>query len=121
MALIPEGEADKSLLAVSQALAGYYDEAFEGVAAISPLNEVVMLLAMKKNQEAWHKIEKMNVTTAREYYVKAIVANRLERVAEAIIFIETALALDPSLLEIAKVDSDIIDLLPDEQKIKTDL
>ena len=34
--------------------------------------------------------------------------------------IETALSLDPSLLETAKVDGDIIDLLPEEQKIKND-
>ena len=31
-----------------QALAGYYNDAFEKVAATSPFNEVVMLLAMKK-------------------------------------------------------------------------
>lgn len=117
MALIPEGKAYKPLLAVSQALAGYYEEAFDGIAATGPLNEVVMLLAMKKNQEAWNKLEKMKVSTAREYYVMAIAANRLEKVAEAIIYIEMALKLDPSLLEIAKIDSDIIDLLPEEQRI----
>ena len=35
-----------------------------------------------------------------------------------IMSIEKALELDPSLLEVAKVDGDIIDLLPEEQKIK---
>ena len=79
-----------------------------------------MLLAMKKNQEAWDKISQMNIGTAREYYVKAIAANRLEKIGEAIMSIETALSLDPSLLETAKVDGDIIDLLPEEQKIKND-
>ena len=77
-----------------------------------------MLLAMKKNEEAWQKISSMNITTAREYYVKAIAANRLEKVGDAIMCIEKALELDPSLLEVARVDGDIIDLLPEEQKLK---
>ena len=104
--------------AIVQALAGYYNDAFEKVAATSPFNEVVMLLAMKKNQEAWDKISTMDVETAREYYIKAIAANRLEKIGDAIMSIEKALELDPSLLEVAKVDGDIIDLLPEEQKIK---
>ena len=58
------------------------------------------------------------VETAREYYIKAIAANRLEKIGDAIMSIEKALELDPSLLEVAKVDGDIIDLLPEEQKIK---
>lgn len=99
-------------------MAGYYNDAFEKVAATSPFNEVVMLLAMKKNQEAWDKISTMDVETAREYYIKAIAANRLEKIGDAIMSIEKALELDPSLLEVAKVDGDIIDLLPEEQKIK---
>ena len=116
MALIPADQVNPQLLAVSQALAGYYDEAYDVIAASSPLNEVLMLLALKRNAEAWTKLEAMKVSTAREYYVKAIAANRLDKVAEAIIYLEMALAQDPSLLEIAKVDSDVLDLLPDEQQ-----
>ena len=41
-----------------------------------------------------------------------------EKIGDAIMSIEKALELDPSLLEVAKVDGDIIDLLPEEQKIK---
>ncbi|WP_303010722.1 tetratricopeptide repeat protein [uncultured Bacteroides sp.] len=120
LALVPEEAVSDDLQAIVQALAGYYDDAFEKVAATGPLNEVVMLLAMKRNQEAWDKISAMNVKTAREYYVKAIAANRLEKVGEAIMSIEKALELDPTLLETARVDGDIIDLLPEEQKIKND-
>ena len=120
LTLAPEEAVSEDLKAIVQALAGYYDDAFDKVAATSPFNEVVMLLAMKKNQEAWDKISQMNIGTAREYYVKAIAANRLEKIGEAIMSIETALSLDPSLLETAKVDGDIIDLLPEEQKIKND-
>ena len=102
LTLVPEEAVSEDLQAIVQALAGYYNDAFEKVAATSPFNEVVMLLAMKKNQEAWD----------------TIAANRLEKIGDAIMSIEKALELDPSLLEVAKVDGDIIDLLPEEQKIK---
>ena len=118
LTLVPEEAVSEDLQAIVQALAGYYNDAFEKVAATSPFNEMVMLLAMKKNQEAWDKISTMDVETAREYYIKAIAANRLEKIGDAIMSIEKALELDPSLLEVAKVDGDIIDLLPEEQKIK---
>lgn len=120
LTLVPEEVVADDLQAIVQAMAGYYDDAFEKVASTSPFNEVVMLLAMKKNQEAWDKISTMSIETAREYYVRAIAANRLEKVGDAIMSIEKALELDPSLLETARVDGDIIDLLPEEQKIKTD-
>lgn len=118
LTLVPEEAVSPDLLAIVQAMAGYYNDAFEKVAAMSPINEVVMLLAMKRNEEAWQKISAIQITTAREYYIKAIVANRLEMAGDAIMCIEKALEMDPALLEIAKVDGDIIDLLPEEQKIK---
>ena len=90
--------------AIVQALAGYYNDAFEKVAATSPFNEVVMLLAMKKNQEAWDKISTMDVETAREYYIKAIAANRMEKVGDAIMSIEKALELDPYWLIFGRGD-----------------
>ncbi len=120
LSLAPQEAVSEDLKAIVQAMAGYYDDAFDKVASTSPFNEVVMLLAMKKNQEAWDKLSQMHITKAREYYVKAIAANRLEKIGDAIMSIETALSLDPSLLETAKVDGDIIDLLPEEQKLKND-
>lgn len=120
LALVPEEAVSGDLKAIVQAMAGYCEDAFDKVAATSPFNEVVMLLAMKRNEEAWDKISQMSISTGREYYIKAIAANRLEKVGEAIMSIELALSLDPSLLEIARVDGDIIDLLPEEQKIKND-
>ena len=120
LTLLPEGVVADDLQAIVQAMAGYYDDAFEKVAATSPFNEVIMLLAMKKNKEAWEKASQLNTGSAREYYVKAIAANRMEKVGEALTYIEKALELDPSLLETARVDGDIIDLLPEEQKIKND-
>lgn len=60
----------------------------------------------------------LNTGSAKEYYIRAIAANRLELLNEALMNIETALKLDPSLLETAKIDGDIIDLLPEDQRIK---
>ena len=47
LTLVPEEAVSEDLQAIVQALAGYYNDAFEKVAATSPFNEVVMLLAMK--------------------------------------------------------------------------
>lgn len=116
--LVPDAVVSSDLKAIVQAMAGYHNEAFDKIVATGLFNEVVMLLAMKRNQEAWDKASALNTGTAREYYLKAIAANRLEKVGEALMNIEKALSLDPSLLEVARLDGDIIDLLPEEQKIK---
>ena len=43
LTLLPEGVVADDLQAIVQAMAGYYDDAFEKVAATSPFNEVIML------------------------------------------------------------------------------
>ena len=43
--------------------------------------------------------------------MKAVAANRLDKYIEAMVFLDNALALDPSLREIAKIDGDVVDLL----------
>lgn len=118
LSLAPVEIVPNNLKAIVKAMAGHYDESFEQVASTSPLNEVVMLLVMKKNKEAWEKCRMLNTGTAREYYVKAIAANRTDNLGDAIMCIEKALELDPSLLETAKIDADVLDLLPNEQIIK---
>lgn len=118
LSFLPETEHFTQLRAITGALAGYHTETFDAVAATSPLNKVVMLLAMKRNEEAWQQLQTLPVQTAREYYVKAIAANRLDYINEALICINKALELEPSLIETAHLDGDVIDLLPEEQKIK---
>lgn len=118
LSFLPETEHFTQLRAITGALAGYHTETFDAVAATSPLNKVVMLLAMKRNEEAWQQLQTLPVQTAREYYVKAIAANRLDYINEALICINKALELEPSLIETARLDGDVIDLLPEEQKIK---
>lgn len=118
LSFLPETEHFTQLRAITGALAGYHTETFDAVAATSPLNKVVMLLAMKRNEEAWQQLQTLPVQTAREYYVKAIAANRLDYINEALICINKALELEPNLIETARLDGDVIDLLPEEQKIK---
>lgn len=118
LSFLPETEHFTQLRAITGALAGYHTETFDAVAATSPLNKVVMLLAMKRNEEAWQQLQTLPIQTAREYYVKAIAANRLDYINEALICINKALELEPSLIETARLDGDVIDLLPEEQKIK---
>lgn len=114
--LVPDATINPQLRAVSQVKAGYYEEGYETIIASSPFNEVVMLLAMKRNAEAWEKAEKLNTGSAREHYLKAIAANRVDKVNIAMQHIKQAFELDPDLIEIAKVDGDIIDILPPEMQ-----
>jgi hypothetical protein len=63
---------------------------------------------------AWHKAQQLG-NSAREEYVKAIAANRLDLVGEAIMHFDNAMELDPSLIEVAKIDGDVLDLVNEEE------
>lgn len=92
------------------AQAGRFAEVMDEINADSPLNEVLMLLLMKRNNLAWEKSRLLG-NSAVECYVKAVASNRLDNYMEAQIFLEEAFRQDPSLREIAKVDGDVLDLL----------
>lgn len=94
----------------SSALNGYYTEVLEEVGKDSPVNEVVLLLAMKNNELAWRRAQKLG-DTAKENYIKAIAANRLDDYTTALFHLNRAFELDPSLRETAKIDGDVVDLL----------
>lgn len=96
----------------SAAFNGNYREVMEEICEDSQLNEVLLLLAMKDNYGASISAQKLG-DSAVEEYVKAIVANRLDDFLAAITHLENALRLDPSLIEIAKIDDDVIQLLED--------
>ena len=111
VSLIPDGAYSVEYLrSVTRALNGNYEEALDIFGQEGGINEVVLLLALKRNAEAWEKAQKLP-ETARAEYVKAIAANRLDRVMDAINHIEKAFELDPSLKEVAKIDADVMDLL----------
>ncbi len=102
----------------------FNDENFKVVAASGTLNEVIMLLAMKKNISAYKKAGELKEETAENLYIKAICANRASKEAsdmnanatlymEAIDYLKRAIGKDPTYKNVAETDADIIDLLKD--------
>ncbi|MEG1581039.1 MAG: carboxypeptidase-like regulatory domain-containing protein [Bacteroidaceae bacterium] len=109
---IPETENTRLLLAITHALNGKYQENYPIIAATGKRNEVLMLLAMKRNKEALIETARLPENEALTYYIRAVCQNRLDQVSEASDNLKRALELDPSLLKIAQVDGDVNDLLP---------
>ncbi|MBR4119660.1 MAG: carboxypeptidase-like regulatory domain-containing protein [Bacteroidales bacterium] len=109
--LMPQSETAEYVKSITRLMNGNYQEALSQFEGEGGLNEVLILLAMKRNDEAWEKAQELPDDSARVLYVKAIIANRLDMVVEAIDYIETALDMDPSLREIAEIDADVKDLL----------
>lgn len=109
--MLPDDAAFDELKSIVSVLNGNYQLGYDLYAKRGGLNEVLILLAMKRNQEAWDKAQQLPVDNALCLYVKAVAANRLDKVMEALMAIEQAFALDPSLRELAKVDGDVLDLL----------
>ena len=109
--LMPQSETAEYVKSITRLMNGNYQEALSQFEGEGGLNEVLILLAMKRNDEAWEKAQELPDDSARVLYVKAIITNRLDMVVEAIDYIETALDMDPSLREIAEIDADVKDLL----------
>lgn len=109
--LMGDTQTSEHIRSITRLLNGNYQEALSKFAKEGGLNEVLILLAMKRNDEAWEKAQELPDDSARILYVKAIITNRLDMVVEAINYIETALDMDPSLREIAEIDADVKDLL----------
>ena len=108
--LLPNDPRYHKTTVYAKALNGKYLEVMQELANESRFNEVLLLLAVKANDEAWEKSKQLG-NSAKEEYVKAICANRMDYYMEAIDHIEKALRLDPELREIAKVDGDVMELL----------
>lgn len=91
---------------------GRYANAIQEVSAESPVNEVVMLLCVKANDQAWRKAQNLG-DTADENYLKAVAAYRVDEYMRAVEHIQRAFELNPQLREVAEVDGDLIELLKD--------
>lgn len=115
---VPEGEDTHLLLAVNSALNGRYQENMSTIAKTGIRNEVVMLLAMKRNEEAMKLCKQLPTDQAVSYYLKAVCLNRLDDPVEAYKALKKAIEMDPSLESIAKVDGDVNDLMIDNEKEK---
>ena len=116
MRYMPTTKENSYLKAIVNTLNGNYDEAYPYVASMGGLNEVLILLCMGRNKEADAKItvlleDKENWSNASIWYVKAICANRLEDLNWAIEALSQAVMLKPELEEIARLDSDVMDVM----------
>lgn len=110
---LSHSEDNAMIRAVTNVLGGNYSDGYDEIAKTGVFNEVLLLLCMKDNEKAWDLSKQLTGGTAKEFYVKAVAANRTDRVGEAMIYMEQAFVLDPDLEEIAKNDGDLLDLLPE--------
>ncbi len=110
-ALMPVTPQTEEVRSISAILNGQYELGLARAAQEGGLNEVLILLAAKKNQEAYEKSLGLSGDVAVHEYVKAVAANRLDKVMEALLHIENAMDMDPTLREVAQVDGDVLDLL----------
>ena len=114
-AFVPDNETTHMLLAVNAVLNGRFDGYYETVAKTGLRNELVMLLAMKRNDEAFKLSKQLPDDQALTHYLRAICLNRLEEVSDAYDELRKALDMDPSLKQVAHADGDVNDLLLDSK------
>lgn len=114
---IPDMEETRLLRAITRALNGKYKENFSTIAETGKRNEVLMLLAMKQNEEALKGAEELPEDEAMTFYLRATCLNRLDRADEAYDALKQAFEMDPSLKKIAKADGDVNNLLPKDEQL----
>lgn len=108
---ITDNEKTHTMLAVNAVYNGRYEANYATIAKTSLRNEVVMLLAMKRNEEALKLSKKLSDDEAVSHYLRAICLNRTNDPTEAYNELKKSFEMDASLREIAKVDGDVTDLL----------
>lgn len=113
---VPQNEDNEFIIAVCNAMSGKYEEAYPAIARSCDFNNILMLLAMKKNDEAWKITQRLNPDEAMTSYIKAICLNRMEKPNEAYEELKKAFEKDPTLIEIARLDGDVNDLLPENNE-----
>lgn len=108
---IEDNSETHTMLAVNSVLNGRFDNNFATVAKTGKQNEVVMLLAMKRNEEALRLSKQLPDDVALTHYLRAICLNRANDPVEAYKELKKSFEMDPSLKDTAKVDGDVNDLL----------
>ena len=109
--LLPDNKDTEIVKALAAAMDGKYQEAYPIFEKQGGINQAILLLSMKQNSKAWEVLKKVEDTSPDTEYVKAIAANRLNNVNEAVIHLRNAITQKPSLKEIAQKDGDVLDLL----------
>lgn len=110
-AQLPENENSRLVKALAAAMNGKYKDAYPAIAKQGGINQVVLLLCMKQNREAWDLLTQLDDHSAEADYLRAIAANRLDNVMDASDCLQRAIKQKPSLKEIAQKDADVLDLL----------
>ncbi len=116
MPYLPDTEETKLIRGVCDVFNGRVDKGFDVVANMSPLNKVAMLLAMKKNKEAFAESKRLPDSLATTHYLRAVCLNRLDNAIDAYEELKKAFKMDPSLERIAKLDADVNLLIPETKK-----
>lgn len=116
MRFMPTNSKTSYLKAIVNTLNGNYDDAYPFIASMGGLNEVLILLCQGRNKDADAKMtvlleDQSNWDNPAIWYVKAICANRLEDLNWAIEALNQAIMLNPKLIEIARLDSDVMDVI----------
>ncbi len=84
----------------------------EIISKSSEHNHVVLLLTLEENEEALKVAEKMKIEKAEDAYLRAVCYNRMKAEANALINLKRAIKMKPGLLEVAKIDADLLNLIP---------
>ncbi len=114
--ILPDTEETHLLKSIVGALNGRYAENYEAIAATSLHNNILMLLAMKRDEEALKLSAQLPEEEALAHYIRAICYNRAGMPVEAFYTLEKALEMDPSLKKTALIDGDVNDLLLENKK-----
>lgn len=114
--VLSHSTASEDVVALSNAYSGKYQAAYDYFAPQGGVNEVVLLLALRRNEEAFEKAEELP-DDALAYYLRATAANRLEKLTEAFAYLKRAIAENPKYKDIARIDGDVTELL---QQIEAD-
>jgi len=107
------GDNEMELKSIIGLMNGYTTpEMQEIIAKSSDHNHVVLLLTLEQNEEALKVAEKMKIEKAEDAYLRAVCYNRMKAEANALINLKRAISMKPALLEMAKIDADLLDLIP---------
>ena len=120
--MLDDGPIATDVKALCGAFNGNFQMAYDHFASRGGTNEVVLLLALKRNEEAFDKTDELP-DEALTYYLRAVAANRLDKITDAFANLKKAFAADPKLKDIARIDGDVTDMLQqmeEEEKEKAE-
>lgn len=116
MRFVPTRDRTSYMKAIVNTLNGDFESAYPYMASMGGLNEVLILLCMGRNKDADMKVsalleDQANWSNPKIWYIKAVCANRLDDLNYSIDALMQAITLDPKLEEIARLDSDVMDII----------